>query len=189
MIIPALFVADSVNRAAGSARPFDTLVLTGPSDVSKVHRQWTSEHGIELRDDLDVSPVGDIPMLQERLSAATLMKLLLPGFLADRYDMILYLDSDLTIHDDVSSIFALDTGNFPLAAVPSARVWEGRSKAERQWTEEHFRALGMTPPYRFFNTGVLLIDVGKWNREGLGNRTLNFIRQNPDLCFSPTSTG
>lgn len=189
MLIPALFVAHSANAAAGSARPFDTIVFTNPSDASGIHRQWMFDHGIGHRDDLDTARINEIGILQERLSSATLMKLLLASHLAGRYDKILYLDADLTIHDNVSALFELDTGEFPLAAVPSGRIWVDRKVEERRKAEEHFRALGMTAPYRFFNTGVFLIDVAKWNREDLGARALSFIQQHSDICFLPDEHG
>ena len=185
MLIPALFVANSVNRAAAPARPFDTIVFTGPTDVSLAHRQWMSENRIKHSEDLETSPIDDVGILQKRLSSATLMKLLLPGHLAGRYDKILYLDADLTIHDDVSSIFSLDAGEYALAAVPSGRIWADRSETERQRAEEHFSALGMTAPYRFFNTGVMLIDVDRWNRNDLSSRALSFIREHPGICLLP----
>jgi lipopolysaccharide biosynthesis glycosyltransferase len=43
----------------------------------------------------------------------------------------------------------------------------------------------MSKPYRFFNSGVLYIDVAKWNNENIGHRALGYIRQNPDLCTLP----
>ena len=173
----------SVNQAAGSARRFETHVFAAASEVSAVHRQWASGRGITLADDLDTSEIEDVPILQERLTSATLMKLLLAGHLAGRCDKILYLDTDLTIHGDVSSLFALDTGDFPLAAVPSGQVWVDEEL--RRKAEAHFGALGMTAPYHYFNTGVVLIDVAKWLREDLGNRALDFIRQHPELCVLP----
>ncbi len=183
MLVPALFVANSVNQAAGSARRFETQVFAAASEVSAVHRQWASRRGITLADDLDTSAIEDVPILQGRLTSATLMKLLLAGHLAGRCDKILYLDTDLTIHGDVSALFALDTGDFPLAAVPSGQVWVDEER--RRKAEAHFGALGMTAPYRYFNTGVVLIDVAKWLREDLGNRALDFIRQHPELCVLP----
>ena len=182
MIIPALFVAHSISKAAESALPFDTIVFSDPSELTTVHREWASEHGIELCEDLDISPIVDIRLLQN-WTTATLMRLLLPGYLADRYDTILYLDSDLTIHGDVPSIFALDTGDFSVAAVPSGRTWTNADR--RREFEEHCHALGMTPPYRYFNMGIMLIDVAMWNQQDLGNRAVSFLRQNPDLCFLP----
>jgi lipopolysaccharide biosynthesis glycosyltransferase len=95
----------------------------------------------------------------------------------------------VTIHDDVSRIFSLDTGAFALAAVPSGRRWPSWLATERLKFIEHVRALGMTEPYRFVNSGVLFIDVEKWNRDEIGQRTLSFIRRNAELCFLPDEHG
>ena len=82
-------------------------------------------------------------------------------------------------------IFSLDTGSTAIAAAPSGRIFADMSEAARQTFRVHCRALGMTEPYRFFNSGVLYIDVAKWNDERLGERALAFIRQNPELCSLP----
>lgn len=186
MLIPASFVADAVKfYSKGSDNSFDTIIFAEPSEVTDVHRHWMEQRGILLCEDMDMSRMLGVGKFMERLSPATLMKLSLAEHLAGRYDKILYLDCDLTIHDDVSSIFSLDTAPVALAAVPSGRILVHLSEKQRKETEDHFRKLGMTKPYRFFNTGVLYIDVGKWNSEKIGERALEFIRQNPDLCFLP----
>ena len=95
---------------------------------------------------------------------------------------ILYLDADLTIHDDLAPIFSLDTKDFPLAAVPSARVETDWNRKQRQTEHAHFRALGMTEPFRYV---VLLIDVSHWNSDELTTRTLDFLRRNPTLWRLP----
>lgn len=190
MLIPALFVANAVQSlAARTPNRFDLIIVAEPSEVTDTHRKWMEERGILLCESLDTRRYDDIEIRDKRLSPATLAKLFLAQHFADRYEKILYLDADVTIHDDISAVFAVDTAEFPLAAVPSGRVWAGRSTADRKTTEDHFRALGMTTPYRFFNSGVLLIDVEKWNREDLGNRAVDFIRRNPDLCFLPDEHG
>lgn len=186
MLIPALFVADAVrshSRASGNS--FDLLIFAQPSEVNDVHKRWMAQRGIILCDDMDMSRQRGVGKFMKRLSPATLMKLALAEHLAGRYDRILYLDCDLTIHDDISSIFSLDTGPFPLAAVPSGRIWVHLSEKQRKGFEDHCQSLGMSRPYRFFNTGVLYIDVERWNSEKLGERALEFIRQNPDLCSLP----
>jgi lipopolysaccharide biosynthesis glycosyltransferase len=184
MLIPALFVADAVKaHQSALGEKFDVLVFTEPAEADDVHRTWMQQRGIIHCDDMDVSGLRNIPVLQKRLTAATLMKLLLAGHLAGRYDKILYLDADITIHDDVGSIFSLNTGEFALAAVPSGRRWPSWLAAERLKFIEHVQALGMTEPYRYVNTGVLFIDVHKWNRDEVGPRTLSFIRRNAELCY------
>jgi|GEM_PF-1795350 len=186
MMIPALFVADSVKSHSGASdNRFDVIIFAEPSEVTDVHRRWMEERDILLCDDLDLSRQHGVGKFSGRLSPATLMKLSLAEHLAGRYAKILYLDCDLTIHEDVASLFSLDTAPFALAAVPSGRILVDLSEKQRKEIEDQFHALGMTKPYRFFNSGVLYIDVARWNSKNLGNRTLEFIRQNPDLCFLP----
>lgn len=186
MLVPALFVADQARRRlAASANRYDVLLFSPPSEVTEVHRQWMADRGILFRDDLDMSALTEAKRFSGRLTVATLMKLSLARHLADRYDRLLYLDSDVTLHDDVGRIFSLDTGEHPLAAVPSGRSLALLSERKKRETLAHFAALGMTPPYRYFNSGVLYIDVAKWNRAELDRRALEFIRANPELCRLP----
>jgi lipopolysaccharide biosynthesis glycosyltransferase len=186
MLIPALFVADAVrSRQQASPNRYDVIVFSQASEVTDAHTAWMRERGIIFRDDMDMHRLTGVMKLGGRLTAATLMKLSLAEHLAAEYDRLLYLDCDLTIHGDVGRIFSLDTGPFEIAAAPSGRILVGLPEKERQKTLDHFKALGMSEPYRFFNSGVLYIDVEKWNRAGIGERALAFIRQNPELCFLP----
>ena len=182
-LVPALFVADAVQkfRAEGDP-PFDILVFTGPDDVTDAEREWMADRGLHHRDDLDTAHFSDISIWNERLSQATLMRLCLAAHLESEYDRLLYLDADLTIHDRLGPLFRLDTGEFPLAAVESGRIWMEPGGARLQEAEAQYRALGMTPPYSYFNSGVLYIDVAKWNRADLGTRSLDFIRNNSEIC-------
>jgi len=190
MMIPALFVADAVKSYSGASdNRFDVIVFSEPSEVTDVHRQWMEQRNIQFCGEMDLSRQQGVGKFSGRLSPATLMKLSLAEHLAGRYDKILYLDCDMTIHDDVTPLFSLDTAPFALAAVPSGRIVADLSEKQRKEMEDQFHALGMTKPYRFFNTGVLYIDVERWNRENLGARALDFIRQNPDLCFLPDEHG
>jgi lipopolysaccharide biosynthesis glycosyltransferase len=189
-LIPALFVADAVkSNAANPGSGFDLVVVAEPSDVTDIEREWMARQGISLCDDLDVARLRGVAKLQQRLSVATLVKLVLAEHFSARYDKILYLDVDLTIHDDVAAIFSLDTGEFALAAVPGGRRWPVWLAAEQAQFREHAARLGMTEPYRFINTGVLLIDVAKWNRDAVGPRALDFIRRHAELCFLPDEHG
>lgn len=186
MLIPALFVADAVKaRCSTSANPYDVIVFAQASDVTDAHSDWMRARGVDFRDDMDMSGLSEVKRFSGRLTAATLMKLMLPEHLAGEYDRLLYLDCDLTIHDDVGRIFSLDTGSAAIAAAPSGRILAEISDAARQTFRDHCKVLGMTEPYRFFNSGVLYIDVAKWNAERLGERALAFIRQNPELCSLP----
>ena len=186
MLVPALFVADAArSRLSTSSNSYDVLVFSPRSEVTDVHARWMQDRGIIWRDDMDLSRLSGVERFSSHLTAATLMKLLLAQHLSDQYDKLLYLDCDLTLHGDIGRIFSLDTGAHEIAAVPAARILVALTERRRRETLDHFRALGMTEPYRFFNSGVLYIDVAKWNRSELGDRALAYIKQNPELCALP----
>ena len=186
MLIPALFVANAVkSHSASSENHFDIIIFAQSQEVTDTHRRWMEERGVLLCEDMDMSRMLGVGKFCSRLSPATLMKLSLAEHLAGRYDKILYLDCDLTIHDDVASIFSLDTAPFALAAVPAGRILVELSEKQRKEFEDHCHKLGMSKPYRYFNSGVLYIDVEKWNSKKTGERALDYIRQNPDLCTLP----
>jgi lipopolysaccharide biosynthesis glycosyltransferase len=186
MLIPALFVADAVrSREPASSNRYDVIVFSQASEVTETHKVWAQERGIIFRDDMDMARLSEVKRFSGRLPPATLMKLQLGEHLSGQYDRLLYLDSDLTIHGDVGAIFSLDTGNFEVAAVAAGRILLHLDDRRQRETLDHFRALGMTEPYRYFNSGVLYIDVAKWNRSRLGERALDYIRNNPELCALP----
>ncbi len=183
MLIPALFVADAVkSRLPTSLNQYDVLVFAGPSEVSRSHVAFMKTRGIHFRDDLDISRTSTLIEFSGRLTAATLMKLTIAQHLAGEYDRILYLDCDVTIHGDVGAIFSLDTGPYEIAAAPSGRILAGLTDKEKEERLSHFRALGMSEPFGHFNCGVLYIDVRKWNTANLGDRALDYIAKNPELC-------
>jgi lipopolysaccharide biosynthesis glycosyltransferase len=186
MVVPACFVADAVKRAAVAAgSDFDVVVVTAPGEISAEQKAFAASRGLLVDDSFDTAPLRGITVQQKRLSPATLFKLLLAEHFGERYRRILYLDADLTIHGDVGPLFRLDLGEHAVAAVPSGRIWFDRRDWERRRAEAEFQALGMTPPYRFVNTGVLLIHPANWRRDRLGARILDFVRQHPALCRLP----
>ena len=186
MLVPALFVADAARALRTKVADYDVLlVTTSPEDATDVHRRWLAEREIRLRDDFDLSDVHDIDMMNSRLTKATLLKLLLAQNLAGSYDKLLYLDADVSLHEEIAAIFSLDMKGFPLAATPLAKIQTGWNWNVRKLQLAHYRELGMTEPYRFINTGVLLIHVDEWNRTEIGLRAIRFIRANPNLCLLP----
>jgi lipopolysaccharide biosynthesis glycosyltransferase len=185
MLVPALFVAWTAQcKLVGSSAKYDVIVFTGRGEATGEDKAWALRHGVTISDSLELSDVPAIRTPLKRLTSATLARLLLPEQLSERYDRILYLDADVTIEGDVGSIFSLDTGEHALGAVPAARFWTG-SIASRKETVDHFRSLGLSEPFRYFNSGVLYIDVAKWNRDALGRQALDFIRRNPSVCIWP----
>jgi|RhiMethySRZTD1v2_1073278.scaffolds.fasta_scaffold88467_3 lipopolysaccharide biosynthesis glycosyltransferase len=183
MLVPALYVAaEAVRRAAGA---YDVHIMAEDGELDGEHRRWMAAHGIEAIAGLDFSHLRQIAFASDRLTAATLIRLVMPDILAGRYDRVLYLDADTEIAGDIGAVFKLDLDGAVLAAVPAARIVELATPDVRRRREAHFRALGMSEPYRYFNSGVMLIDIARWLEQGIGARALDFIRANASICQLP----
>jgi hypothetical protein len=109
--------------------------------------------------------------LDARRTEAAYLRLALPGAFAGDYDRLLYLDSDIFVQGgDFAGLMALDLGPRPVAAVRDNTQW--RTPKRRP---EQFRRLGL-PTARYFNSGLLLIDVAAFERGRLLQRCLDFAR-------------
>lgn len=92
-------------------------------------------------------------------------RLLLPELVQE--DRLLYLDSDIRVTVDVSSLFEEDMGAKATGFVISGKV-------ECALDHQFQRALGRPQHAPIFNDGVCLFNVREWRRQELGKRILAF---------------
>lgn len=171
MAVPALFVATAAAQYARGA--YDVHIFAEAGELDAEHRAWMARHGIQGLEGLSFPRLHATGATAGRIPPASLIRLLMPELLAGRYDRLLYIDVDTEIRGDLAPVFDLDLkGNVLAAASASAG-------------EAHCRRLGMTAPYRYFNSGVMLIDVARWNAENVGERALQFIERNAAICTLP----
>lgn len=78
-------------------------------------------------------------------------------------ERVLYLDCDTIVLDDVTPLWRTDLTRHALAAVNNV-FEEGK--------ERHAAGLGLAHPDRYFNSGVLLINLDAWRQERYSERTL-----------------
>lgn len=171
MAVPALCVATEAARRARGA--YDVHVFAEAAELDAAHRAWMARHGIQGLPDLSFPRLHATGATAGRIPPASLIRLLAPELLAERYDRLLYIDVDTEIHGDLAPVFDLDLRGDVLAAA-AARA-----------SEAHCRALGMTTSDRYFNSGVMLIDIARWNAEQVGERALQFIERNAAICKLP----
>lgn len=71
-------------------------------------------------------------------------------------DRIVYLDADVLVRHPISELWSTELGDAPIAAV--ANVVHPRM-------HDHVASLGIADPARYFNAGVLIIDLARWRAE------------------------
>lgn len=105
--------------------------------------------------------------ISDHISHATYYRILIPTLFKEKVKKILYLDCDLIVQCDLSELFEKDVSNYYVGAVEDS-------------TSETKEVLGLNSSDPYFNAGVLLINIEKWNNSDLVVQTFKFIRENPD---------
>src|SRR5262249_12481987 len=103
------------------------------------------------------------------ISSAAYHRLLVERLLPLSIKTALYLDSDIIINDDISDLLHLDVSGHVLAAVPDA--WCDRNKIVRS-------KIQLKESARYFNSGVLLLNLEIFRSEQIGLRALKFCISN-----------
>ena len=109
----------------------------------------------------------------------TFMKLMLPELLDE--DRIIYLDSDLVVRRDLSELFSSDIGGYVVAA-------SGVAEIEWQLERSFFASLGLNEKAKYFNGGVMLIDLQRWRASRITEKCMEFIEKYPRELITADQT-
>ena len=104
--------------------------------------------------------------VSDHVSKATYYRILIPEIISEKVSKVLYLDCDLVICGDLLGLFDLDISSYFAGASEDAVVGAKEN-------------LGLEDCDRYFNAGVLLINVDKWREGDVSGKAMSFIRNNP----------
>ena len=107
------------------------------------------------------------------LNAACFIRLLAPEAIALEHGRLLYLDSDIICDGNISELFDADLSGKPVGAIRDNALTDKVQSAK----------LGL-PEGSYFNSGVLLIDTGKWKDLAITEATIAYVDKNPQLDFA-----
>lgn len=115
--------------------------------------------------------IGRLPNVPERWHPFTqfaYLRLFIPGIIQG-YRRILYLDCDIRIDGALEPLLALDMRGATIAAIDDVCTYFKSPVKDRIVGLEKLRGerqtLGLDPKDPYFNSGVLLIDCERWQRE------------------------
>lgn len=112
--------------------------------------------------------------IYDHISPVCYFRLLLPELLPDSVEKVLYLDCDLIIRDDVSSLWETDIASTEFAAVPE--IDAPSVKARLVDGVRFHRELGVPKERVRLNSGVLLMNLARWRRSQLAQRVFTYLR-------------
>lgn len=109
-----------------------------------------------------------------RMSIATYDKLAIARWLPESVERVLWLDADLLVLTDLAELWRTPLGDAVAGATQDARV---PTFGSRFGVAAH-AALGLAADDKYFNAGVMLIDLRAWRAADVEGRALAYLREN-----------
>lgn len=113
----------------------------------------------------------------ERVGRSAYLRFVIPGILDGRHDKIIYLDSDTLVNKDIYKVSCKNMDENIVMATQDFLLPRVRDAQKYTQMSDVFGLPGDEP---YFNSGVLLIDVEKWNEENISDKCIDAIYNNND---------
>ncbi len=135
----------------------------------------------------EVIPKGmELPFDRSSYPLNIYMRLFIPYFIPDEIEYVLYLDVDMIVLGDVTGIFENDLHDKVIAAVLDPRI----ITFDNSWGGVlNYEALGLPGTTRYFNTGLLLMNLKKWREQNVTEKIIQCIENNKKFANYPDQYG
>lgn len=143
-------------------------IATGISDNQKEEiRRYLSAGGHALSFyDIDESVARRFVLL-DKWTSAVYYRLFFPFVIPASVQRLLYLDSDMIVLKNLSDLYTQDLETYPVAA-----VYDNYVKIQPK--------LGIDEPGEYFNSGMLLIDIQRWQAERISEQAMDYLIRYPE---------
>ena len=111
--------------------------------------------------------------LKEHLTRGTYYRFFIQEFLPSDIEKIIYLDGDIIVNGSLAELYNVDLTHHLLAAVP--QIEEGNPER-----------LGLPSGSKYFNAGVLVINLKKWRAEDISTRLITYSEENQNTIQWPS---
>jgi lipopolysaccharide biosynthesis glycosyltransferase len=185
----AVTVRSSLERLDPNRRLNVFILDGGLSDESKARllASWTDSRVTVqwLRPDLDL--IRDLPV-SHHIKVATYLRLLMPALVPPDVSRVIYLDADTLVRRNLGDLWDEPQGPHAVLAVQDlvAPVFDADialpnyARCRRHMCTPtpipNYRQLGLPPYAKYFNGGMLVVDLAQWRRENFAEQMLNCLR-------------
>jgi lipopolysaccharide biosynthesis glycosyltransferase len=109
----------------------------------------------------------------DRITIAAYYRILIPEILPTQYKKVIYLDSDLIVQADIEDLWNLDMQDKYVLAVQEMGVPYVSSPGGIKKYQE----LGIPGDMKFFNSGVLVINLDKWRTDNIAAKSIEYVEK------------
>ncbi|NJO64007.1 MAG: glycosyltransferase family 8 protein [Richelia sp. RM2_1_2] len=152
-----LFVID------GGIKEHNKQKIINSLDANRCDVKWLHPSTDELLKKMKISG---------HISVVAYYRFLIPEIISSEFEKVIYLDCDLVVNHDLSELWELDLKDNYLLAVPEIRF------PYLFQILPNFDKLGISSDCKYFNSGVLLINLQKWRKDQIGLKAIQYVEQN-----------
>lgn len=124
---------------------------------------------------VDSAKLIDCPMPAasglSHISIATYYRLFIPSLLPDNIDRVLYLDCDIVVRKNLTSLWEIPLENMAVGAVNHVVDWNVSATQRLNYPVEA----------GYFNAGVLLMNLKYWRTNDISGELFRFLAQKKDV--------
>lgn len=126
---------------------------------------------------LDISAYERLHVNIDYINPVTYYRFSLDALFDPKIDRLLYLDCDMIIQTDIRKLWETDLKGLPLGAVEDGAMMEPTTK----WAKSLKLKLRFSQNSKYFNAGVLLIDMVKWREENISAKCMQLLIDYPEI--------
>ena len=113
-----------------------------------------------------------LPIDKGSLPLSIYIRLFIPYFIPSRISKIIFLDVDMVMLEDISRLWNTDLGDNIVAAVQDQFI----QIVSRWGGINNYKQLGIPAENKYFNAGLMIIDIPKWEAAGITDKVLDCIK-------------
>lgn len=177
--MPLAVMVRSLLDHLAPGRAIRVLVIDGgitPETKQRLNDSWRGSPGWPLCDVDYIAPRywgnGKLPVWG-RVPALTYARLSAAEYLPSETRRVILLDSDTLVLTDIGQLATTDLEGATVAATQDPYVPFVSSVGGLR----DYAALGLRPDVKYFNAGIMLIDLVRWRAERVGPRAFTFIQR------------
>ena len=116
----------------------------------------------------------DATGILKHLSSASYYRLLISELLPNQFEKAIYLDCDLVVNGRLDQLWRSELGENYVLAVQDTLI---------RYVSNHlgllnYKELNIPASTKYFNAGVLVINLKKWRDDGITTRAIEYLKQN-----------
>lgn len=182
ILLAALIKSVEINHLTDEKLEFyiveDNISSKNKARINTAKKNDTIIHWLEMKQCI---PTGfKLPIDKSSLPLNIYVRLFIPSFIKEeKIKKILFLDVDMIMLEDVSKLWNTDIGTNIVAAVQDQFIqvvdkWGGIT---------NYEALGIEKESKYFNAGLMLIDLKRWRAEDLTNKVIDAITKYKEFAL------